>query len=562
MAEQEQSSIMSEVQEARKETKAERNTIENILKSSDDAMKAKKEELFFAELNKSLEGKTDKDGKQISITSYDQLTVAQRRELENFKVPDDEMKKMFEETRNEIKDLTTQRSDALDSLGDKIEQLYKEAEQNISRITEELKNPELSEDEKKSLEDELARWNKISDEIGPEKGSESPVRKTLAQAMDNHDQARMNGVEGMALIYPKELVYNDPEVKGKIVPAKKRDEFNKQVQGEQDKDEQEKADNKEQEKAPQAGKIDPAAAAKLAQQMAGQQAATAQAPNIVAEDAKKEPTFIDALGWDNNNNLTYSKARDVMNVFLGKKPSPLGGMMLTDMQKLRMLRDPEVVKALQSSIMKMNDRSGKLGFLKGIAANGMNKKLQKLITQTLPELSVKEMESVSKEDKELMQKEIGDKIGLDVTKNINEQLNNIKDPKKITQIELAMQDQFKAYEDKYAEVENLYRTGNITQEQYDTQRKAIESRASIFEKVVEQPYSLTRFNNIVTKAMDCKTSEKYTLSPASVLEDKGNSFAESLGKQTNDPLIAEKNKENREMTQKEVEKQIEESHVK
>jgi len=141
MAEQEQSSIMSEVQEARKETKAERNTIENILKSSDDAMKAKKEELFFAELNKSLEGKTDKDGNQITIASYDQLTVAQRRELENFKVPDDEMKKMFEETRNEIKDLTTQRSDALDSLGDKIEQLYKEAQDNINRINEELKNP-------------------------------------------------------------------------------------------------------------------------------------------------------------------------------------------------------------------------------------------------------------------------------------------------------------------------------------------------------------------------------------------------------------------------------------
>lgn len=357
MAEQEQSSIMSEVQEARKETKAERNTIENILKTSDDAMKAKKEELFFAELNKSLEGKTDKDGNQITITSYDQLTVAQRRELENFKVPDDEMKKMFEETRNEIKDLTTQRSDALDSLGDKIEQLYKEAQNNINRINEELKNPELKEEERKSLEDELARWTRISDEIGPEKGSESPVRKTLAQAMDNHDQARMNGVEGMALIYPKELVYNDPEVKDKIVPAKKRDEFNKQAQEEQNKAQEEKGEDKEQNKgnAPQ-GKMDPAAAAKLAQQMAGQQAPGAVA---VGDDIEPEmdlqPDYLALLGYNADNALNFNNASELLNKFAEG---------VTDKTRLEMLNDPEckkvILKALAVTGSNLNPRKAKM----------------------------------------------------------------------------------------------------------------------------------------------------------------------------------------------------------
>ncbi len=357
MAEQEQSSIMSEVQEARKETKAERNTIENILKSSDDAMKAKKEELFFAELNKSLEGKTDKDGNQITIASYDQLTVAQRRELENFKVPDDEMKKMFEETRNEIKDLTTQRSDALDSLGDKIEQLYKEAQDNINRINEELKNPELKDEERKSLEDELARWTRISDEIGPEKGSESPVRKTLAQAMDNHDQARMNGVEGMALIYPKELVYNDPEVKDKIVPAKKRDEFNKQAQEEQNKAQEEKGEDKEQNKgnAPQ-GKMDPAAAAKLAQQMAGQQAPGAVA---VGDDIEPEmdmqPDYLALLGYNADNALNFNNASELLNKFAEG---------VTDKTRLEMLNDPEckkvILKALAVTGSNLNPRKAKM----------------------------------------------------------------------------------------------------------------------------------------------------------------------------------------------------------
>lgn len=392
MAEQEQSSIMSEVQEARKETKAERNTIENILKTSDDAMKAKKEELFFAELNKSLEGKTDKDGNQITITSYDQLTVAQRRELENFKVPDDEMKKMFEETRNEIKDLTTQRSDALDSLGDKIEQLYKEAQNNINRINEELKNPELKEEERKSLEDELARWTRISDEIGPEKGSESPVRKTLAQAMDNHDQARMNGVEGMALIYPKELVYNDPEVKDKIVPAKKRDEFNKQAQEEQNKAQEEKGEDKEQNKgnAPQ-GKMDPAAASKLAQQMAGQQAPGAVA---VGDDVEPEmdlqPDYLALLGYNADNALNFENASELLDKFANGP---------TDKTRLEMLNDPEckkvILKALAVTGSNLNPRKAKMFNATRDKILGLSK--GPMMEMALRDMGIENPENVKKE---------------------------------------------------------------------------------------------------------------------------------------------------------------------
>ena len=207
------------------------------------------------------------------------------------------------------------------------------------------------------FEDELARWTRISDEIGPEKGSESPVRKTLAQAMDNHDQARMNGVEGMALIYPKELVYNDPEVKDKIVPAKKRDEFNKQAQEEQNKAQEEKGEDKEQNKgnAPQ-GKMDPAAAAKLAQQMAGQQAPGAVA---VGDDIEPEmdmqPDYLALLGYNADNALNFNNASELLNKFAEG---------VTDKTRLEMLNDPEckkvILKALAVTGSNLNPRKAKM----------------------------------------------------------------------------------------------------------------------------------------------------------------------------------------------------------
>jgi len=175
--------------------------------------------------------------------------------------------------------------------------------------------------------------------------------------MDNHDQARMNGVEGMALIYPKELVYNDPEVKDKIVPAKKRDEFNKQAQEEQNKAQEEKGEDKEQNKgnAPQ-GKMDPAAAAKLAQQMAGQQAPGAVA---VGDDIEPEmdmqPDYLALLGYNADNALNFNNASELLNKFAEG---------VTDKTRLEMLNDPEckkvILKALAVTGSNLNPRKAKM----------------------------------------------------------------------------------------------------------------------------------------------------------------------------------------------------------
>lgn len=495
MAEQEQSSIMNEVQDARKETKAERNTIENILKSSDDAMKAKKEELFFAELNKELEGKTDKDGNQITITSYNQLTVAQRRELENYKIPDDEMKKMFEGTRNEIKDLTTQRSEALDSLGDKIEELYKEAQENINRINQELQNPDLKEEERKSLEDELDRWTRISDEIGPDKGSESLVRKTLAQAMDNHDQARMNGVEGMALIYPKELVYNDPEVKNKIVPAKKRDEFNKQAQGEQNKEQGENVADKEQAngKAPQV-KADPAAA-KAAQQMAGQQAAAGAATlgDDVEPEMDLEPDYLALLGYNADNALNFENSCDLLDKFANG---------LTDKARLEMLNNPEckrvVLNALAVTGKNLNPRKAKM-------FNDTRDRILRLAKGPMMEMALRDM-------------------GIEDPKNIKKEFNALNKEYNSSRADLEQQlkdnpENKEAIQAKIDELDEKYKSiKNV--DDFQKSSKKIRTIRSTFREFKDAVLNKDSYKALAEKAHDAIYEEKQDVSNNAKSQEK------------------------------------------
>ena len=197
--------IAKEAAELKSNTKKDRNNIENVLKKADDQMKAKKQELYFEKLNAEL-GEKDV-GKKIS--SYDDLTVEQRRELDAFQIPDAEVEKMVDATATEIQDITTQRNDKINSFENKIQQLYDEAQKNVERINKELQNPDLKEEEKSDLQEELGKWQDLMEQIGPEKESQSPIRKELTSAIKNHDEARMNGVRGMTMIYPKEKVYDN-----------------------------------------------------------------------------------------------------------------------------------------------------------------------------------------------------------------------------------------------------------------------------------------------------------------------------------------------------------------
>ena len=149
--------IAKEAAELKSNTKKDRNNIENVLKKADDQMKAKKQELYFEKLNAEL-GEKDV-GKKIS--SYDDLTVEQRRELDAFQIPDAEVEKMVDATATEIQDITTQRNDKINSFENKIQQLYDEAQKNVERINKELQNPDLKEEEKSDLQEELGKWQDL-----------------------------------------------------------------------------------------------------------------------------------------------------------------------------------------------------------------------------------------------------------------------------------------------------------------------------------------------------------------------------------------------------------------
>lgn len=319
--------VAKEAAELKSNTKKDRNNIENVLKKADDQMKAKKQELYFEKLNAELK---EKDVNK-EISSYDDLTVEQRRELEAFQIPDAEVEKMVDATATEIQDITTQRNDEINSFEDKIQQLYDEAQKNVERINNELQNPDLKEEEKADLQEELGKWEDLMNQIGPEKGSQSPIRKELTSAIKNHDEARMNGVRGMTMIYPKEKVYDNDKVK-KIIPENQREAIAKE---EAEKSEKEKSgeEGKEKNGAAKSGN-----APKAAEN--GQTAVTPQEAEIGAEEAL-QPDFLTMLGYNPDNVMNFENSSAILEKF---------AVGFTDKARLEMLNDPATKKVLLDAL--------------------------------------------------------------------------------------------------------------------------------------------------------------------------------------------------------------------
>ena len=321
--------VAKEAAELKSNTKKDRNNIENVLKKADDQMKAKKQELYFEKLNAEL-GEKDV-GKKIS--SYDDLTVEQRRELDAFQIPDAEVEKMVDATATEIQDITTQRNDKINSFENKIQQLYDEAQKNVERINKELQNPDLKEEEKSDLQEELGKWQDLMEQIGPEKESQSPIRKELTSAIKNHDEARMNGVRGMTMIYPKEKVYDNDKVK-KIIPKNQREAMAKE-EAEKEKSEKE---NPAQEGKEKNGAAKSGNAPKAAEN--GQTAVTPQEAEIGAEEAL-QPDFLTMLGYNPDNVMNFENSSAILEKFADG---------FTDKARLEMLNDPATKKVLLDAL--------------------------------------------------------------------------------------------------------------------------------------------------------------------------------------------------------------------
>ncbi|MGN1013682.1 MAG: hypothetical protein ACI4ON_07655 [Clostridia bacterium] len=403
--------IKKEAAELKSNTKKDRNTIENVLKKADDGLKARKQELYFEKLNSELEG----TGKKIE--SYDDLTVAQRRELEAFELPENEVEKLVDSTASEIQDITTSRNDDINNFEDRIQNLYNEAQKNVEEITQKLQNPELKDDEIKALEEELNGWKNLMDDIGPEKGSESPVRKDLTAAIKNHDEGRMNGVNGMALIYPKEKVYNNDKVK-KIIPENKREEFEKQV-----KEEKEKQDNqeKEQDNLENAGKAAGTAAAGKAVGDAVKQAVqngTIPSESIQGDSVGKtlddkdiKPDYLAMLGFNEDNALNYKSAVFLLENFSGD---------FTDLTRVEMLNDPKCKDMILKAITMIGNNRNPF---KSWKFNATRDKLLKLANGPLME---KALNKIGVENIEDVNKSFNEKIS-ELENNLKEKEEKLKD---------------------------------------------------------------------------------------------------------------------------------------
>ena len=367
--------VSKEVEDLKANTKKDRNDIENVLKKAYDNLEARKQELYIEKLNSELNEK----GK--TIKSYDDLTVAQRKELENFVIPEAEMDKMIDGTAEEIQKITTLRNDDINNFEDRIQKLYAKAQKKVEELSNELQNSELKEDERNKIQEELNQWQDLMDKIGPEKGAQSPIRKSLTAAIKNHDEGRMNGVKGMTTIYPKDRVMANDKVM-KIVPENQREDFMKEKGDFEavEKDSNEKQnENKDEEEKNNLAKA--AMAAKAAQQMAGPGQGDEMVSPETGEGTEKPFDYLTELGFDADRAMNFDYACDVLGNFAKDEK-------FTDRQRMEMLNNPEVKNLLESSLKVAGNN---LNPLKARQFNETRNKVLKLAGQNMKIMAIQSM---------------------------------------------------------------------------------------------------------------------------------------------------------------------------
>ena len=406
----EYSDLKSNVEQGRKDSKAERNTIENILKQADDKVKERKKELFLEKLNKEMEGKLNEP------ITFDKLTVEQRREFDNFQIPEDKLKKLYRKngTSEEIKNLTEERNNQLDGLGNQIDEFYKKLDQEIKDRQERLNNTK-DEDERKKLEEEIKKITQMKEELGASKEDKSPIRQTLAQAFNNHDEARMNAVNGLMLVYSENIVRNDKDFIDKVVPSKQREEFEKGAS----KNEATKNEGKENiaENAPKNQVMN------NGKNVAG---------NVAQEQkGEKNPTGMDylfALGYSGNN-LNAKDSKKVLDAFVNEDPK----------KQLKIITDKDSQEAIFNAIKKANGRMTPVFALK------FNKTRNALLNMANDSMLRKSLETIGIDTKNLDKEELGKAFDEEFKKyqdersGIEEKINSMEDgeEKKKLQVELA-----------------------------------------------------------------------------------------------------------------------------
>ena len=416
--------LKANVEQGKKDSKAERNTIENILKRADDKVQERKKELFLEKLNKEMEGKVSEP------ITFDKLTVEQRRDFDNFEIPEDELEKLYNEhgTAKEIEDLTSQRNEQLDSLGTQIDDFYKKLEQEISDRKEQL-NTVKDEKERQKIQDEIDKIEGIKNELGAKKEDKSPIRQTLAQAFNNHDEARMNAVNGLMLVYSENIVRKDKDFIDKVVPDKKKEEFEKGA----------KSQEQEPQEVPSQG--NPAKGG-MGIPFAPNGQNVAENKNQVmeekAEPEEKEPTGMDyltKLGYDPSN-ITAKNSKQLLDAFVNQSPK----------EQLKMISDKDSQEALFTAIKKANGR------MTPVFAIKFNKTRDALLKMANDSMLRESLKTIGVDTKDIDDKEKLGKVFDEEVRKYNEEksgieqmLENIEDPQERKELQTKLDDLDKKY---------------------------------------------------------------------------------------------------------------------
>lgn len=462
------------------------------------------------------------------------------KEFSEYKLDKDDpdVVKCYTNAKNKIIGITDKRNDKINELyGNKEGKEISEQKGKVQQLLEDVdaKIAELQGVEGK--EEELKKLEEIKQKIG-DKEQKSGLFQKLDEAAQKQMSVRRIALEDFSLAMDekinggKEMVMSDKDIKkaigeldkdGKLI-SQSLNEVSKGDDLEKDKEEAEKTEeNKEKTATAPKGTSVPTDVAKAMQQMAGQQVVASEEPV-----EPKAPSYADILGYNSENGLNYDSSINILGVFMGSVESPVGTP-ITDDLRIALLNSPEGAKIVQQALMKINsqDELGKYNFIKRLFkkhdSSKMNKKVMAMIEKQLPAHLKEKSDSISKEDKEKIQNELKKHgVDIDLSKDIETQLKDIKDPKKIENLENNINSLSSVYDEKINELKDILKDKELSDEdrkRYSQQLENITNKKSVLGNSIQNYVGVYKFNDIAKDAVKGEMNQKYALNSESTIKD-------------------------------------------
>lgn len=418
----------------------------------------------------------------------------------------------------------TDRQNKINEIQDKIKKLQEEGKEELPEGAKEGEEPKfVKQAEIDALQTEIDGLQEERKRIAEIKESTKALEERCRIAFKAQAEARENIENNLRETYGEKIADEAIKTHG----SKQREQEYNELQNEaenkkkEDKNKEDKTqnDNLDQQNLDDLEKAGIAAGA--AQQVAkgavggvpvqGAVAGVPQSEQQVEELEEDEPIveddgpspYYDVLGFSEDNAMTRKDAKNLLKVFLGKKVSPLDGNKINDQMRLEMLNDPKTAKVLEQAIVKMNtkEKDGFLGMLEDRSTAKYNKKITDMLKTKLPKAAKQFGEYA---DKENLKKFIGKVPGIDMDKDVMEQMKHLgkEDREKL---EKWMKNRDKSLKTKGDEIAKMLEDSNLT----DDQRKELTQQQELLEKATKDynmlyksSYNLNEFQKVSDNAMN------------------------------------------------------------